>query len=73
MPDPDLKQFKSSGGKPLPTHGWSGHHDHAGNHRILRVGADKMGKKQDDWLRLFMRSGMGHRGGGPGVNSLDWI
>ena len=29
-----------------------------------------MGRKQDDWLRLFMVPGMGHCGGGPGPNQF---
>ena len=34
---------------------------------------NKMGKNQSDWMRLFMAPGMGHCGGGPGVNSFDSI
>jgi feruloyl esterase len=32
-----------------------------------------MGKNQSDWLRMFMAPGMGHCGGGPGVNTFDSI
>ena len=32
-----------------------------------------MGKSQSDWMRLFMAPGMGHCGGGPGVNTFDSI
>jgi feruloyl esterase len=32
-----------------------------------------MGSRQDDWMRLFMVPGMGHCGGGPGVNTIDTI
>jgi feruloyl esterase len=32
-----------------------------------------MGKNQSDWMRLFMAPGMGHCGGGPGVNTFDSI
>jgi feruloyl esterase len=31
----------------------------------------KMGKKQDDWLRLFMEPGMGHCQGGPGPDQFN--
>ena len=72
--DPDLRKFKASGGKLLLSHGWSDagitpettiwYYD-----RVL----DKMGSKQSDWMRLFMVPGMGHCGGGPGVNSFDSI
>ena len=32
-----------------------------------------MGQSQSDWVRLFMAPGMGHCGGGPGVNTFDSI
>jgi feruloyl esterase len=72
--DPNLSKFKASGGKLLMSHGWSDsgitpettiwYYD-----SVL----DKMGKNQNNWLRLFMAPGMEHCGGGPGVNSFDSI
>jgi feruloyl esterase len=72
--NPDLGKFKKSGGKLLLTHGWADtgitpettiwYYDSVLN---------KMGKNQSDWMRLFMAPGMGHCGGGPGVNSFDSI
>jgi len=72
--NPDLGKFKSSGGKLLLTHGWADtgitpettlwYYD-----SVL----DKMGKNQSNWMRLFMVPGMGHCGGGPGVNTFDSI
>ena len=72
--NPDLSKYKSSGGRLLITHGWSDtgitpetsiwYYE-----SVLR----KMGKDQDNWLRLFMAPGMGHCGGGPGVNTFDSI
>jgi feruloyl esterase len=72
--NPDLGKFKASGGKLLMSHGWSDtgitpettiwYYD-----QVL----DKMGRNQSDWMRLFMVPGMGHCGGGPGVNSFDSI
>jgi feruloyl esterase len=72
--NPDLSRFKRSGGKLLLTHGWSDtgitpettiwYYD-----SVL----DKMGASQSDWMRLFMAPGMGHCGGGPGVNTFDSI
>jgi feruloyl esterase len=72
--NPDLGKFKKSGGKLLLTHGWADtgitpettiwYYD-----SVL----DKMGKNQSDWMRLFMAPGMGHCGGGPGVNTFDAI
>jgi len=72
--NPDLGAFKKSGGKLLLTHGWADtgitpettiwYYD-----SVL----DKMGRNQSDWVRLFMAPGMGHCGGGPGVNTFDSI
>jgi feruloyl esterase len=72
--NPDLRKFKSHGGKLLLTHGWADtgitpettiwYYD-----TVL----DKMGKNQGNWMRLFMAPGMGHCGGGPGVNTFDSI
>ena len=72
--NPDLSKFKASGGKLLLTHGWADtgitpettiwYYD-----SVL----DKMGENQNDWMRLFMVPGMGHCGGGPGVNTFDSI
>ena len=72
--NPDLSKFKASGGKLLLTHGWSDtgitpettiwYYD-----SVL----SKMGANQSDWVRLFMAPGMGHCGGGPGVNTFDSI
>ena len=72
--NPDLGKFKKSGGKLLITHGWADtgitpettlwYYD-----SVLK----KMGKDQGNWMRLFMAPGMGHCGGGPGVNTFDSI
>ncbi|PYS41144.1 MAG: tannase/feruloyl esterase family alpha/beta hydrolase [Acidobacteria bacterium] len=72
--NPDLSKFKKSGGKLILTHGWADtgitpettiwYYD-----SVL----EKMGKNQSDWMRLFMVPGMGHCGGGPGVNTFDSI
>lgn len=72
--DPDLNRYKATGGKLLITHGWSDttitpetsvwYYD-----SVL----DTMGPNQSDWMRLFMVPGMGHCGGGPGVNTFDSI
>jgi len=72
--NPDLSKFKAGGGKLLLTHGWADtgitpettiwYYD-----SVL----DQMGENQNDWMRLFMVPGMGHCGGGPGVNTFDSI
>jgi feruloyl esterase len=71
---PNLSKFKKSGGKLIITHGWADTGITPENtvwyyETIL----DKMGRNQSDWMRLFMAPGMGHCGGGPGVNTFDSI
>ena len=71
---PDLGKFKASGGKLLMSHGWSD----TGITPETTVWyyesvLGKMGANQSDWMRLFMAPGMGHCGGGPGVNTFDSI
>ena len=72
--NPDLGKFKSSGGKLLMTHGWSdtGITPETTAWYYEQV-LNKMGRNQSDWMRLFMAPGMGHCGGGPGVNTFDSI
>jgi feruloyl esterase len=72
--NPDLSRFKSNGGKLLLTHGWSdtGITPETTIWYYESV-LDKMGRNQSDWVRLFMAPGMGHCGGGPGVNTFDSI
>src|SRR2546425_2665065 len=72
--NPDLGAFKKRGGKLLLTHGWADTGITPENtiwyyDSVL----DKMGTSQSDWMRLFMAPGMGHCGGGPGVNTFDSI
>jgi feruloyl esterase len=72
--NPDLGRFKRGGGKLLMYHGWSDTTITPETtvwyyNQVL----DKMGSKQDDWMRLFMVPGMAHCGGGPGVNNIDTI
>lgn len=72
--NPDLSKFKKDGGKLLLTHGWADTGITPENtvwyyESVL----NKMGKNQSDWMRLFMAPGMGHCGGGPGVNTFDSI
>ncbi len=72
--DTDLSKFKARGSKLLLYHGWSDTGITPKNtiwyyESII----NKMGTNQGDWLRLFMVPGMGHCGGGPGVNTFDSI
>jgi feruloyl esterase len=72
--NPDLTAFKKSGGTLLLTHGWADTGITPEN-TIWYYDAvlDKMGRNQSNWMRLFMAPGMGHCGGGPGVNTFDSI
>ena len=72
--DPNLSKFKKSGGKLILTHGWADT-GITPETTLWYYGEalDKMGKNQSDWMRLFMAPGMGHCGGGPGVNTFDSI
>jgi feruloyl esterase len=71
--DPNLKAFKSRGGKIIMYDGWNADDNIALNsvnyyNSVFRV----FGAKQtDEFLRLFMAPGMGHCGGGPGPNTFD--
>ena len=72
--NPDLSAFKARGGKLLMYHGWNDTAISAGNaidyySSVLQ----RMGRGQDDWLRLFMAPGMQHCGGGPGPNQVNWM
>ena len=72
--NPDLSKFKSKGGKLLLTHGWADTGITPENTVLYYESVlNKMGKNQSDWMRLFMAPGMGHCGGGPGVNTFDSI
>jgi feruloyl esterase len=72
--NPDLRGFKAHGGKLLLYHGWSDPNITPENtvHYYESV-MEEMGDDQADWMRLFMVPGMGHCGGGPGVNTFDSI
>jgi len=68
----DLSGFKAHGGKLLLYHGWFDSGIPPG-HTVSYYQAvlATMGKKQDDWLRLYMEPGMGHCGGGPGPDQFN--
>jgi feruloyl esterase len=72
--NPDLRAFKARGGKLLLYHGWNDTAISAGNAiNYYSSVLAKMGKNQDDWIRLFMAPGMQHCGGGPGPNQVNWM
>jgi feruloyl esterase len=76
--NPDLSAFRAHGGKLLIYHGWN---DGGSGGAISPLNTiqyyesvlARMGTSQQDWLRLFMVPGMGHCGGGPGPNQVNWM
>jgi feruloyl esterase len=71
---PDLKAFKSHGGKLLLYHGWDDAHISPGNTvNYYSSVLDKMGPGQDSWLRLFMMPGVGHCRGGAGPSQANFM
>jgi feruloyl esterase len=76
--DPDLARFKARGGKLLIYHGWS---DGGSGGAISALNSisyyesvvARMGRTQNDWLRLFLVPGMAHCGGGSGPNQFSAI
>jgi feruloyl esterase len=72
--EPDLSRFKARGGKLLFYHGWADPGP-APVSTVAYVEAvqEKLGGKQDDWMRLFLMPGVGHCGGGVGPDQADFI
>jgi feruloyl esterase len=68
----DLSAFKAHGGKLLLYHGWADPSIPPG-HTVLfyKEVLQTMGKKQDDWMRLYMEPGMAHCGGGVGPDQFN--
>ncbi len=68
----DLSAFKKHGGKLLLYHGWADPAIPPG-HTVMYYESvlDKMGKKQDDWMRMFMVPGMQHCSGGAGTDQFN--
>jgi len=72
--NPDLSKFKAHGGKLILYHGWTDPTIPPGNTiNYYSSVLNKMGKNQDDWMRLFMIPGMNHCGGGAGPNQFSYI
>lgn len=72
--NPDLRGFKGHGGKLLLYAGWRDTGITPENTILYyETVLEEMGKPQDEWVRLFLAPGMGHCGGGPGVNTFDTL
>lgn len=77
--NPDLRKFKSAGGKLILYHGWSD--AGAGGIPPLKsvdyyeTSEKTMGGREatQDFFRLFMIPGMGHCGGGDGALEIDYL
>ena len=68
----DLSPFKARGGKLLLYHGWADQAIPPGNTINFYNGVlNKMGAKQDDWLKLYMVPGMMHCSGGDGPDQFN--
>jgi feruloyl esterase len=68
----DLSGFKAHGGKLLLYHGLADSSIPPG-HTVMYYNSvlAKMGKKQDDWFKLYLEPGMAHCGNGPGPNQFN--
>lgn len=73
--DPDLKAFKSRGGKLILYHGWNDPAITALNTiNYYDSVVKKMGQKEvNSFVRLYMAPGVQHCGGGPGADSFGII
>ena len=71
--DPDLSAFQKRGGKLILFHGWS---DPAlpptATIDYYRGAAEKLGKRADETIRLYMVPGMQHCGDGPGADAFGF-
>jgi feruloyl esterase len=80
--DPDLREFKSGGGKLIVWHGWNDpgvmpqqtidYYDSVVEYASKATGGDGVAFT-DEYLRLFMLPGVGHCRGGVGPDQVDWM
>jgi feruloyl esterase len=69
---PDLSAFKARGGKLLLYHGWNDQAISPENTINYYTSVlQKLGNKQDNWLKLYMVPGMTHCQGGPGPDQFN--
>jgi feruloyl esterase len=69
---PDLSAFKARGGKLLLYHGWNDQAISPENTINYYASVlQKLGSKQDSWMKLYMVPGMTHCQGGPGPDQFN--
>jgi feruloyl esterase len=69
---PDLSAFKAHGGKLLLYHGWNDQLISPENTiNYYSSVLQKLGGKQDSWMKLYMVPGMQHCQGGPGPDQFN--
>lgn len=80
--NPDLRDFRNSGGKLIVWHGWNDpgvmpqrttdYHQQVVDFAAKATGADGR-EYTDEYMRLFMMPGVGHCRGGTGPDQADWM
>jgi feruloyl esterase len=71
--DPDLSAFRKHGGKLLMSHGWTDATISARGTVAYTDAVYKHDAAARNDVRLFLVPGMGHCGGGPGAQRVDWL
>jgi feruloyl esterase len=71
--DPDLSAFRKHGGKLLMNHGWTDATISARGTIAYTESVFKHDATARNDVRLFLVPGMGHCGGGPGPQRVDWL
>jgi feruloyl esterase len=71
--DPDLSSFRDRGGKLILWHGWSDAALTAFDSIEYYESVEQQDSSVRDYFRMFMMPGVGHCGGGPGPDRVDWI
>ncbi len=71
--DTDLTAFKVAGGKLILWNGWSDAAITALGTIEYYEGVKGHDPDAEDFARLFLLPGVGHCGGGPGADSVDWL
>jgi feruloyl esterase len=71
--NPDLSSFRDRGGKAILWHGWSDAALTAFDSIEYYESVEQQDPSVRDYFRMFMMPGVGHCGGGPGPDRVDWI